>query len=60
MEEDIQAGGVHNVHTKSFRANTFSRVSVWVNHELPPGTAQKLEAVIEEAALAAVKGWVAS
>lgn len=60
MEEDIQAGGVHDVYTRSFRANTFSRVSLWINHELPPETAKKLEEAVAEAAIAAVKVWVAS
>lgn len=58
MEENIQAKGVHNVYTKEFHASTFSRISVWINHELPPGTAGELEDLVAKAAIEAVKTWV--
>lgn len=58
MDEDIQAGGVHNVHVHNFRAGTFSRVSLWIYHELPPGTAKQLEDAVAAAGIAAVKAWV--
>jgi hypothetical protein len=58
VEENIQREGVHNVFTKSFSAKTFSRVSVWINHELTPTQAKALHELVEQAAIDVVKAWV--
>lgn len=58
MDKAIGAGGVHDVFTKSFHTSTFSRISAWINHELPPGKAKELHEAIEQAIIAAVEAWV--
>jgi hypothetical protein len=60
MDKAIGKKGVHDMFTKSFHAKTFSRVSAWINHNLPPATAKELEEAVEAAIVAAVDKWVTS